>query len=299
MAMTREIPVVEGVDHRFVEANGLRFHVAEAGDPDASPIVLQHGWPQHWYEWRELIGPLAESRRVLCPDLRGLGWSDAPRDGYEKEQLADDLLAILDALGVERAGLVGHDWGGWTGFLACLRAPDRFDAFLALSIAPPFARRTLRSAASSWRLSYQLPLASPIGNRVAAGLAKLSTAQLRRVSQFAAWDDEARETFLGQFGEPERARATTAYYRTFLLRELPELARGRYDGVRLEVPTRLLFPENEAVMSPAMLEIPEGAAADFEVEIVPGAGHFIVDEMPELVLDRIRSHLGGPERAAA
>jgi pimeloyl-ACP methyl ester carboxylesterase len=290
--MAREFPHVDGVEHRFVEANGLRFHVAEAGDPEAEPIVLVHGWPQNWYEWRELIGPLAESRRVVCPDLRGLGWSDAPADGYSKEQLADDLLAILDVLGIERTALVGHDWGGWTGFLACLREPERFEGFLACSIPPPFAKRTLRSTLSTWRLAYQLPLASPFGDRVAAGLAEMRNEGLRKIAQFEAWDDQARDVFLGQFAEPEIARATIGYYRTFLLRELPAVARGRYDGARLEVQTRLLFPANEAVMSPAMTEIPDGAAHDFEVEIVPGAGHFIVDEMPELVLDRIRLHFG-------
>ena len=58
-------------------------------------------------------------------DLRGFGWSDAPRDGYEKENMADDVLAVLDELGIERVKLVGHDWGGWIGFLLALRAPHR------------------------------------------------------------------------------------------------------------------------------------------------------------------------------
>ena len=297
--MAREMPHVGGVEHRFVEANGLRFHVAEAGDPDADPLVLVHGWPQNWFEYRKLIGPLSESRRVVCPDLRGLGWSDAPPAGYDKEQLADDLLAIMDELGIERTGLVGHDWGGWSSFLACLKAPERFEAYLAMSIPPPFAKRSLRGSLSSWRLSYQLPLASPFGDRVAAGLAQIRRTKLRRLTQIDAWDREAHEVFLGQFSDPAIARATIGYYRTFLLRELPGLASGRYDDACLEVRTLLLFPENEKVMTPSMIEIPEGAARDFEIEIVPGAGHFIVDEMPELVLDRIRTHFGIEAKAPA
>jgi pimeloyl-ACP methyl ester carboxylesterase len=290
--MAREMPKLDGVEHRFVEANGLRFHVAEAGDADADALILVHGWPQNWYEWRNLIGPLSESRRVICPDLRGLGWSDAPPAGYDKEQLADDVLAIMDALEIDRAGLVGHDWGGWAGFLACLKAPDRFEAYLAMAIPPPFAKRNLRSMLDTWRLSYQLPLASPWGHRVSAALAEIRRPGLRDLTQIGSWEREARDVFLGQFAEPEIARATIGYYRTFLLRELPGLASGLYDDAYLEVRTRLLFPENEKVMSPAMLEIPEGSARDFEVEIVPGAGHFIVDEMPDLVLERIRTHFG-------
>jgi pimeloyl-ACP methyl ester carboxylesterase len=67
--MTLPLPRVDGVEHRWVEAGGVRLHLAEAGEGE--PLVLLHGWPQHWYEWREVIGPLAERYRVICPDLRG------------------------------------------------------------------------------------------------------------------------------------------------------------------------------------------------------------------------------------
>src|SRR5262249_24969234 len=83
-----EPPRVEGVSHRWVRARGLDFHVAEAGEGDDVVLCL-HGWPQHWYEWRHLMPALADRHRVLAMDLRGFGWSDAPRDGYEKENLAD------------------------------------------------------------------------------------------------------------------------------------------------------------------------------------------------------------------
>jgi pimeloyl-ACP methyl ester carboxylesterase len=70
---------------------------------------MLHGWPQHWYLWRDVIPRFADRRRVICPDLRGLGWSDAPaRRRYDKETFAADTLAILDALEVERVDLIGH-----------------------------------------------------------------------------------------------------------------------------------------------------------------------------------------------
>ncbi len=100
------------------------MHVAIAGPEDAPPIVLVHGWPQNWWAWRHVIPGLAERFRVIAPDLRGHGWSRAPDGGYEKEQLASDLLAVLDELAIERVAWVGHDWGGWTGVLAALRAPE-------------------------------------------------------------------------------------------------------------------------------------------------------------------------------
>jgi pimeloyl-ACP methyl ester carboxylesterase len=131
-----EPPHVDGVTHRQVRTRGIDFHVAEAGSGDDVVLCL-HGWPQHWYEWRHLMPALADRHRVLALDLRGFGWSDAPRDGYEKEEMATDVLAVLDALGIERVKLVGHDWGAWIGFLLCLRAPQRFERYLALNILPP------------------------------------------------------------------------------------------------------------------------------------------------------------------
>jgi pimeloyl-ACP methyl ester carboxylesterase len=112
------LPHVDGVTHRWVEARGLRFHVAEAGAGDDA-VLLLHGWPQHWYEWRHLMPDLADRHRVIAPDLRGFGWSDAPSSGYLKEEMGQDVLAILDALELERVKLVGHDWGGWIGFILC------------------------------------------------------------------------------------------------------------------------------------------------------------------------------------
>jgi pimeloyl-ACP methyl ester carboxylesterase len=289
--MTREMPHVEGAEHRFVEANGIRIHLAEAGPEDAPPLVMLHGWPGHWYTWRHLISPMARTRRVVCPDLRGLGWSDAPADGYEKEALADDLFALLDVLGIERAGLAGHDWGGWVAFLACLREPERFEALLAMGIVPPMGRATLRGVAGAWRFWYQLVLASPLGARVAASLASEAAGSPARWLGTGVWDESERESFLGQFRDPERARASVQYYRAFQLRELPAIAGGRYADAHLAVRTHLLFGEREQAMSPAMLEGAEQHADDLTIEVLPATGHFIPDQRPEIVVERARELL--------
>jgi pimeloyl-ACP methyl ester carboxylesterase len=105
---------------------------------------------------------LADRYRLVMPDLRGHGWTEAPQDGYDKEQLATDLLGLLDALELPQVGLVGHDWGAWTGFLAALRAPERFRAFLALGIVHPFQRPTIGRALQSWRFAYQVGLSTPV-----------------------------------------------------------------------------------------------------------------------------------------
>lgn len=287
---SRPLPDVPGVIHREVDLGDFRAHVAEAGTGE--PLVLLHGWPQHWYEWRDVIGPLAEFRRVICPDLRGFGWSETPGRGYDPRTFASDLVALLDAEGIDRVDLIGHDWGGYAGFLVGLDHPERLRRFIALNILVPFTPASPRALASFWRFWYQWVVAAPIaGPWVARSIASPLT---RRAADWLggdAWDDETREIFLAQFREPARARATTALYR-FAQRELLAAARGRYRGSRLTVPTRLIFGTADRALDYRLLDGIEHSADDLEVELVEGAGHLIADERPELVVDRARSFFG-------
>ncbi len=108
-----------------MRANGLRFHIAEAGT-DGPAVLLLHGFPQHWYAWRHVMADLAADHRVYAIDLRGAGPSDAPRRGYDSATLASDVLAVpLDALGLPVVQLVRHEWGEWIGFTVGLAAPER------------------------------------------------------------------------------------------------------------------------------------------------------------------------------
>ena len=285
--MISEPPPVDGVTHRWVEARGLRFHVAEAGAGEDA-VLLLHGWPQHWYEWRQLMPALAEGHRVIAMDLRGCGWSDAPRSGYEKENLASDVLAVLDELGLERVKLVGHDWGGWISFLLCLRSPERFDRYLALNIVHPWIQ--LRKALpQAWRFTYQLLVLSPGLGYLAHRRGRFVRLALRAgVSDSSSWDEQALAAFADNYAEPDRARAAVQMYRVFNLRELVPMLRGRYAGKRLTVPTRMLFGTDDSALRPEALAGYERHADDMELELVPGCGHFIADERPDLVAERTR-----------
>jgi len=280
-------PAVEGVVHRTVRARGLDFHVAEAGAGEDVVLCL-HGWPQHWYEWRRLLPALADRHRVLALDQRGFGWSDAPAGGYEKENLASDVLAVLDELGLERVKLVGHDWGGWIGFLLCLREPERFERYLALNILPPWT--TMRAMAPHlWRFWYQWLVLSPVlGYRLHRGGTFVRKVLVGASTERSAWDRETLDAFADNLAEPARAMAGVRMYRTFNLREVPEIARGRYADARLRVPTRMLFGTDDAALRPQLLAGYERHAEDMQVELVEGCGHFIADERPELVAARAR-----------
>lgn len=135
------------------------MHVATAGEGE--PVVLLHTSFQHWYAWRHLIPDLAPRYSVICPDLRGCGWSDAPPNGYEKEGMAADVCSLLDALGLERVRLIGHGFGGLIGFLVCLLHPERVASYVAVGIVHPWLRMDARLAAGLWRSWYQTMVASP------------------------------------------------------------------------------------------------------------------------------------------
>ena len=188
--------------------------------------------------------------RVIAPDLRGAGWSDAPASGYDKEQFASDALALLDALGIEQTAWIGHDWGGWTGQLVALRAPERVERLMLCNIAPVWGAPRLQSARNARRLGYQV-----------VGVPKLGPALhrsplLRRGLIGVAADDAAE--FTAAMREPGYAEAGSMISG----RGLPRARRRRG-----------------------------------EIEWAHGTGHFIVDEQPALVAERVLAFLGAPPRA--
>jgi pimeloyl-ACP methyl ester carboxylesterase len=276
-----EPPQLDSVRHSYVDAAGLRVHVAEAGPGDGDPILLLHGWPQHHYEWRHVIPLLAGERRLICPDLRGFGWTDAPEGTIDAETFAADAIALLDAMEIDRVDLIGHDWGGFSGFLLCLRHPDRVRRFLALSTPHPFTRVTPEVALGSWRAWYTLPLAAGV---------------LRHRPGFAGWFMAREgvpatdvEVFVERLREPARAQATARLYRSYQ-RSLAGVTRGSYRSLRLRTPTRLLLGRSDQAFPRAALDGFAPHADDMELELVPG-GHFLADLHPQLVAERAKSFL--------
>src|SRR5437762_8714396 len=118
------------------------MNVVEVGPSDGPLVVLCHGFPELWYSWRHQLPALAKAGyRVLAPDQRGYGRTDAPDEieAYDIEHLTGDLTGLLDALGVERAVFIGHDWGAIVVWGLSLLAPERVRAVTGLSV--PFAPR--------------------------------------------------------------------------------------------------------------------------------------------------------------
>jgi pimeloyl-ACP methyl ester carboxylesterase len=291
------IPEIAGIRHSEVDAAGLRMHVVEAGPPDGDPVLVLHGWPQHWYQWRHQIPALAGAGyRVIVPDLRGFGQSEAPHRGYEKDNMATDVLNLMDAMGLERVKLLAHDWGGWIGFILCVRAPERIERYVALNIAHLWAKTNPKTVLNSWRFWYMAVIASPFG----PSIIRNRPGFVKRVIQGSspnpqAWSDEDLEAFSKPLQEPARAHASQRLYRSFLLKEFAAVGAGRYQGKRLTVPTLLLFGTDDFAIPKSFFDRPTHEFADdFTIHFVPDTGHFIGEERPELVNERTLEFFARP-----
>jgi pimeloyl-ACP methyl ester carboxylesterase len=287
--MTAEPPEIAGVEHRYVDAGGLRVHVAEAGAGE--PVLLLHGWPQHHYMWHRVIERLAPRYRLIAPDLRGFGWTEAPGHGYDGDTFARDQIALLDALGIERVKLIGHDWGGWTSMLLALEHPQRIERMIAIDTPHPWQRSRLKNLLEIWRIWYVAANATPgLGawlhrrtNHV-AGI-------LRRGNAGSPFTEEELAAYADSFRDSERARAASALYRHYL-QVFGQALRGRWRGRRITIPALLMFGARDLYVPPKLAQGYERHAAEMQLEIVPDAGHFLVDEQPELVSERAIEFFG-------
>jgi pimeloyl-ACP methyl ester carboxylesterase len=278
------------------------MHVAVAGPEDGEPVMLLHGWPQHWWLWRNIIPPLAQNYKVYAADLKGFGWSDAPAGvSYNKHELAKDILALIDSLGIDQPlKLAGHDWGGWTSFLMAMKEPERFDRFMALNIPPPWGDpgpfdigQNLKALS---KLAYQVPLSTPGVSRwvqAGGGRGRFRNGLVKAAHNKAAWDNGAVDVYIDQFKQPARSDATMHLYRSMILHEVPKIALGKYVRGRLTVPTKILFGADDVAVSlDTILADHSSMADDLKVEVIQDCGHFIVDEQPQLVADRLLDWFG-------
>jgi pimeloyl-ACP methyl ester carboxylesterase len=187
------------VQHRVVETNGIRLHVAEQGEGPL--VVLCHGFPESWYSWRHQLSALASAGyHAMAPDMRGYGQSDRPEeiDQYTLLHLVGDMVGLLDALGVESAVIAGHDWGAPVAWHAALLRPDRFRAVIGLSV--PFrprgsARPTTMMPQTDDAVFYQLYFQTP--GVAEAELQRDVRATIRRLLYSGSGDRPPRGTGIG------------------------------------------------------------------------------------------------------
>lgn len=283
--MAFEMPQLPGVNHRFVRGGDLDFHLAVAGE--GPPVVLLHGWPEHWYAWREVIPRLAARHRMMAMDLRGFGWTDIAWDGFEKEEMAEDVARVLGAMEIERVAVIGHDWGGWIGLLLAMRRPELVERLIVLGAVPPWARPYPPNPVGARRLGQHALMASPLGRQLLHRGVRSPARQVRRyAAQRGSIGAAPLAIYTRDLRASTRARAGMLLHRTFLTRELRPLLAGRYRSARLTTPTLVLYGDRDRLFEPSAYDDHERHADDLRLEAVAGVGHYLPEEAPHVVSER-------------
>ena len=277
-AWSPPLPKAPGFEHLVIETPGLRSHVAAIGEGE--PVVLLHGFPQHWWQWH-VIAPLlaAGGYRVLCPDLRGAGWTVADDRRIERETRLRDLLALFDALGIERAHVVSHDMGAITAMQLTYQHPQRVRTAVQLSVPPGFMTFSPKLLPAFRHLP---PL---VLHRPGASLRGLFSAEYvaRPISEAAV------DAHLAPMRRPDIDDAVRPLYRGMVLPEGMRMTSGVYRRRRLAVPTLVVFgrrdrPFTEELMG-RICRNPERYADRVDFTYVADAAHFITDDAPATVAD--------------
>lgn len=265
-----------------VDTPGLRTHLAAIGEGE--PVLMLHGFPQHWWQWQQIAPTIAaHGYRVLCPDLRGAGWIDAEDPRIERTTRLDDVLAMLDALGIERVHLVSHDMGAITAIQLTYEHADRVRSAVQLAVWPAF----LTMSPKLFPAFQHLP--PFLWHRRGASLAgTFSTRYVARPISAATI-----EAHLAPMRRPEIDAAVRPLTRRMVLPEALRMTRGVYRRRRLTVPTLVVFgrrdrPTTEQLMG-RICRAPQRYADHVEFTYVEDAAHFLTDDAPaevaELALD--------------
>ena len=242
--------------------------------------MLLHGFPQHWWQWHA-VAPVIAARgyRVLCPDLRGAGWTVADDPGIERATRLRDLLALFDVLEIERVHLVAHDMAVLTAMQLTYDHPERVRTALQLSVPPGFMQfspQILPGFRHLPRFVWHRPRASLRGTFSEAHVAR-------------PMSEASVEAHLAPMRRPDIDGAVRPLTRGMVLPEGMRMTRGVYRRRRLTVPTLVVLgrrdrPWTEEVME-RICRSPERYADRVEFAYVDDAAHFITDDAPAAVAD--------------
>jgi pimeloyl-ACP methyl ester carboxylesterase len=275
-----DVAELDGIElrHQHVSGAGVSLHVVTAGA--GPPVVLLHGFPEHWWSWRHQMPALVRAGySVWVPDLRGYNLSDRPAAvaAYDLRHLVEDVVALVHATGAARAHLVGHDWGGIIAWTVAGRHPELVDRLLILN-APHldvYARTVWRSS-QALRSAYVPFFALPwLPEQVlsAKRFLLLRTMMRRLAVRAHAFSEADLDCYADALSQPGALRAALAYYRANIRRE--PMTWGR---ARVEAETLVIWGLDDPGLSPVLLDGLASAAPNSRVHRVPGCGHWVQSE---------------------
>lgn len=267
------------VTHGYADSNGVKIHYASLGQGPL--IVMIHGFPDFWYTWRDQMEALSDKFQCVAIDQRGYNLSDKPKgvDNYAMRLLAGDVIAVIHALGKEKAIIVGHDWGGAVAWQVALNAPQVTEKLIILNLPHPrglsreLANNPAQQKASAYARTFQTPEAT------------MTPAQLT----FWVKDPEARKKYFEAF-ERSDIQAMLNYYKANYPRE--PYTEDKSPVVKTQMPVLMIHGLGDtALLSGALNNTWDWMGKDLTLVTIPGAGHFVQQDASELVSKSMRMWL--------
>jgi pimeloyl-ACP methyl ester carboxylesterase len=273
------------VQHHHADLGDVRLHYVTAGT--GFPIVLLHGWPQSWYEWRHVMPALAERFRVIAPDLRGLGDSSRPIDGYDKKTVGNDVWHLVhDVLKIDAFHLVGHDWGGPTAYAVAAAHPDAVRRLAILDVAiPGDGSPNISQGGRRWHHAFhQTP---DLPEALIAGREDIYFTWFYR--NYGARPDAIPDAdiaeYLRVYRQPGALRAGFAYYRA-IPRDIADNA-ATAARFKLPMPVLALGGDRSWGRGLEVLESLRRLATNVQGGVIENCGHWMPEEQPQALLSHL------------
>ncbi len=282
--MTHPSPAVD-LSHHYADLGDVQLHYVTAGA--GFPVVLLHGWPQSWYEWRHILPELATKYRVIAPDLRGLGDSSRPLEGYDKKTIANDIWRLLhDHLGLKEFFLVGHDWGGPTAYALSAAHPEAVRKLAVLDVTIPGDGSTnFSQGGRRWHHAFHQTADLP--EALIAGREDIYFSWFYR-----NWGHHPNvltaadiAEYLRVYSQPGALRAGFSYYRN-LARDIAD-NEAIAKTFKLPMPVLALGGNNAWGRRMEVLESLQRVASNVRGGVIDHCGHWMPEEQPQVLLQHL------------
>lgn len=285
------------VEHAYADLGDVRLHYVTAGA--GFPVVLLHGWPQSWYEWRHIIPRLAERFRVIAPDLRGLGDSSRPADGYDKKTIGGDIWRLVrDVMGLGPFHLVGHDWGGPVAYAVAAAHPDEVRKLVILDVTiPGDGSPNISQGGRRWHHAFHQTLDLP--EALVTGREEAYFGWFYR--NYGARPDAISEAdiaeYLRVYRQPGALRAGFSYYRA-IPRDIADNA-ATASASKLPMPVLALGGDRSWGRGMEVVESLRRLAVNVQGGEVANCGHWMPEEQPDELVRRLMRFFAGHNEAAS
>jgi pimeloyl-ACP methyl ester carboxylesterase len=296
------IPTTE-LEHHFADLEECRLHYVSRGR--GKPIIFLHGFPQFWFLWRHQLADLGDDHAVYAPDMRGYNLSCKPEDpeDYRMRHLLGDIRGLIEQLDVGPLTLVGHDWGGIVSWAFALKFPDLLEGLVIIDAPSPFTwnRDLHESPKQRIAVNYMIELSKPSPEpeeMLASNEFSMMDEIMRRIGGSAAQlSEEERATYHEAWAQPGALRGGLNYYRAARMGDqvsaggVPEEYASKISSRSVTARTLVIWGENDAALLPSLTRGLSEWVPKLQVELVPGAGHWVPYERPDVVNDLIREFL--------